>query len=171
MYLCIYSISICVMYASSLAHRSLANGNNECGGISSRPLVITDLIMSSLCHQANVMMMFQKCYEPHHHSYKTPSVGLCFGLRSHLAIREQTSCPKPVVRTSKPCSGASPAPCKIPPVTTKRGDAFASGRGNAMQMRVLELYQGGPEAVIIFSHHASSAPRSLIQHHSLMAAH
>ncbi len=31
------------------------------------------------------MMMFQKCYEPLRHSYKTPSVGLCFGLRSHLA--------------------------------------------------------------------------------------
>ncbi len=79
---------ICISLSPSPAHSSVTNGNNEREGIFSRPLVITDLIMSSLCRKANVMMMFQKCYEPLRHSYKTPSVGLCFGLRSHLATGE-----------------------------------------------------------------------------------
>lgn len=53
---------------------------------------------------------------------------------------------------------ASPGRWRFHPAPWKQGGADACGWGYAMQMRMLELYQGGPEAVIIFSHHASSAP-------------
>lgn len=53
---------------------------------------------------------------------------------------------------------SSPGLGEFHPVSWKWGGASAFGRGYAMQMRLLELYQAGPEAVIIFSHHASSVP-------------